>query len=89
MESNGLISELAKLGLKQPGSVRYNLSRAEAIEEAVKNDEGVFSASGAFVVNTSPYTGRSPNDKYLVHNGDADLWFASGTREIDVEAYRS
>jgi len=89
VESNGLISELAKLGLKQPGSVRYNLSRAEAIEEAVKNDEGVFSASGAFVVNTSPYTGRSPNDKYLVHNGDADLWFASGTREIDVEAYRS
>jgi len=85
----GLNSELSKLGIKQLGDVLFDVSRAEVIEEAVRNGEGRFSASGAFVVDTSPYTGRSPNDKYLVHNGDPDLWFASGTQAMDMKQYQS
>ena len=83
MIPEGLSLGLARLGINHPANVLYNGSRAELIEEAVKNHEGCFSSSGAFVVNTSPYTGRSPNDKYLVNNGDPDLWFASGTQGME------
>ena len=87
MIPEGLSLGLARLGINHPANVLYNGSRAELIEEAVKNHEGCFSSSGAFVVNTSPYTGRSPNDKYLVNNGDPDLWFASGTQGMENQVY--
>ncbi|MFZ3069808.1 MAG: phosphoenolpyruvate carboxykinase (ATP) [Anaerolineaceae bacterium] len=89
MNETILQSELAKLGFTGNTDYLYNLSRADLIENAVKNGEGQFSSSGAFVVNTAPFTGRSPNDKYMVENGDPDLWFASGTQSLDFHAFTS
>ena len=66
-------SELNKIGLSDAVEIRYNLNKAELITQAVLDGEGVLSDSGALVVNTSPFTGRSPNDKYLINNGDPDL----------------
>ena len=75
-------SELNKIGLSDAVEIRYNLNKAELITQAVLDGEGVLSDSGALVVNTSPFTGRSPNDKYLINNGDPDLWYASGTESL-------
>lgn len=75
-------SELAKLGLCEVKEVLYNLDRAGLITRAVLDGEGVLSDAGALVVNTSPFTGRSPNDKYMIDNGDPDLWYASGTESL-------
>jgi len=44
----------------------YQLSRAELVEKALSNKEGQLSETGAFVVNTGIYTGRSPNDRFFV-----------------------
>lgn len=82
-----LRSELEKLGLSDVKDVRYNLDRADLIMQAIVDGEGVFSDSGALVVDNSPYTGRSPNDKYLIENGDPDLWFASGTESLSEEQF--
>jgi len=82
-----LQTELSKLGLSHATQVAYGLNRAELIETAINNHEGKFSQAGALVVDTSPYTGRSPNDKYIVENGDPDLWFASGTQAMDRNTY--
>jgi len=82
-----LRSELDKLGLSDVKDVRYNLDRADLITQAIVDGEGVFSDSGALVVDNSPYTGRSPNDKYLIENGDPDLWFASGTESLSEEQF--
>ncbi len=89
MESlqEALRSELEKLGLSEVKDVRYNLGKAELITQAILDGEGVLSDSGALVVNTSPYTGRSPNDKYLINNGDPDLWYASGTESLTEEQF--
>ena len=80
-------SELEKLGLADVKDVRYNLNKAELITQAVLDGEGVLSDTGALVVNTSPFTGRSPNDKYLIDNGDPDLWYASGTESLSEEQF--
>ena len=87
MERKQLEQELSKIGISNPQTIFYNLNRAELVEAALAKQEGKFSQAGAFVVNTSPYTGRSPNDKYLVTNGDPDLWFASGTQAMDDKTY--
>lgn len=43
-----------------------NLSPARLIEMAISRGEGLLSASGALVVSTGRYTGRSPEDKFIV-----------------------
>ena len=45
-----------------------NLSIPKLIEHAIKRAEGVFADNGALVVNTGKYTGRSPNDRFIVRD---------------------
>ena len=56
---------LEKLGLK-PSVVYRNLEPAQLTEEAIKRGEGSLSSTGALVVTTGKYTGRSPKDKFIV-----------------------
>ncbi|MCB9588996.1 MAG: phosphoenolpyruvate carboxykinase (ATP) [Polyangiaceae bacterium] len=53
-------------GIVNAKRVYWNLSRSVLLEEAVRRGEGHVSAAGAIVVNTGKYTGRSPNDKFIV-----------------------
>ncbi len=48
------------------GKVHRNQPVEFLVAEAVKLKEGVLSKTGAVVVNTGKYTGRSPNDKFIV-----------------------
>ena len=62
METYGL----EKLGIINPLHVYRNLTPAELTEKALERGEGKLSNTGAFVVYTGKYTGRSPNDKFIV-----------------------
>lgn len=43
-----------------------NLTPAQLVEIAVARKEGVLTSNGALCVTTGKYTGRSPNDKFIV-----------------------
>ena len=77
-----LKAELIKLGFSEDQEIKYNLNIPEMVSESLMNGESQLADTGALVVNTSPFTGRSPNDKYLVENGDPDLYFATGTEAM-------
>lgn len=49
-----------------PRTVYRNLSPTVLIEKALKNGEGILTDTGALAVTTGKFTGRSPNDKYIV-----------------------
>jgi phosphoenolpyruvate carboxykinase (ATP) len=57
---------LEKQGLDPKGKIHWNLIAPELMSEATRRNEGEFAARGAFVAVTSPHTGRSPNDKFVV-----------------------
>jgi phosphoenolpyruvate carboxykinase (ATP) len=57
---------LARQGLDPSGQVHWNLIAAELMQAAARRGEGEFAARGPFVAVTSPHTGRSPNDKFVV-----------------------
>src|SRR5919109_934701 len=59
--------QLAEMDIKL-GRVHYNLSVPSLVEIIVKREEGVLSSTGALSVKTGRFTGRSPDDKYIVYD---------------------
>lgn len=58
-------------------TVKYQLSVAELVEEALKNGEGTLTDSGALAVDTGAFTGRSPKDRFIVcdENTENTVWW--------------
>ena len=61
-----LTKDLEKLGIVNVAKIYRNLTPAELVERALERKEGTLSETGALVVQTGKYTGRSPKDKYIV-----------------------
>lgn len=49
-------------------AVRHNLSAEQLTRHIVKKGEGRLSGSGVPMCNTGTFTGRSPNDRFIVRN---------------------
>jgi len=49
-----------------PSTVYRNLQVEDLVERAVKLNEGVINSTGSLSVNTGKYTGRSPDDRYII-----------------------
>ena len=54
------------MGIIAPKAVYHNLEPAALTEMAVARNDGKLSETGALVVYTGKYTGRSPNDRFVV-----------------------
>jgi phosphoenolpyruvate carboxykinase (ATP) len=58
-------------------------------EEAIRRHEGVMSHLGPLVVRTGHHTGRSPNDKFTVHEPSSaeHIWWGSGNRPFEPDSF--
>ena len=76
---------LDSLGIVNPGRVYWNLPAPALYEEAIRRGEGLISAQGPLVVRTGQHTGRSPNDKFIVKEGEAaeKVWWGKVNAALD------
>jgi phosphoenolpyruvate carboxykinase (ATP) len=73
MHEFGLVpstANLEEIGLKNIKSVYWNLSPEELIEHSIKKGMGQLSDTGALVINTGEFTGRSPEDRFIVKDSE-------------------
>lgn len=57
---------LISLGLTFPENIHYQLPPEELVQDALRIGEGTLNDTGALVINTGEFTGRSPRDKFIV-----------------------
>ncbi|MDA9012322.1 phosphoenolpyruvate carboxykinase (ATP), partial [Planktomarina temperata] len=71
-------------------TARYNASEAALLETALAKNEGLLSQTGALVVTTGKFTGRSPEDKHIVVEETTrdDIWW-DGNRQMSADAFET
>jgi len=76
-------------GLSPRGEVFWNLIAPELFQAAARRGEGEFADMGPFVAVTSPHTGRSPNDKFVVREpgSENDVDWGKVNQSLPVEKY--
>ena len=57
---------LGEAGIRARGTVWWNLGAPALYEHTLRGGQGQMAEGGALVVLTGQYTGRSPNDKFIV-----------------------
>jgi phosphoenolpyruvate carboxykinase (ATP) len=57
---------LIRLGLISSETIHYQLSPEELVQDTLRLGEGVLNDTGALVIKTGEFTGRSPKDKFIV-----------------------
>ena len=89
MKISGNDLGLAKLGLLDLTNVHRNISVESLVTDIVGNGEGVIGLRGAAMVDTGIYTGRSPNDKYIVDEPSSTekIWWGPVNRKVSEEVF--
>ena len=84
-------ASLAQLQLENLGVTYWDLPTPELYEWAIRRREALLSHLGALVVNTTPYTGRLPKDKFLVREPSSEnkIWWGKVNRPFDPAKFQA
>ena len=63
------LTQLENFGINTE-SVHRNLSVEKLVEISTQKNEGVLTSSGSLSVKTGKYTGRSPQDRYIIYDDE-------------------
>jgi len=76
-------------GIQPADDVHWNLGPTALYEAAIRRDEGHLAAGGPFTAITTPHTGRSPKDKFIVRepSSEADIWWGPVNQPLTPEHY--
>src|SRR5688572_33338674 len=76
---------LERHGLAPTGDVLRNPTTPQLYSDALKRGDGGLAEGGPLVVDTGRFTGRSPDDKFVVREPESEerIWWGEINRPID------
>lgn len=78
-------------GIRNPGDIYWNLPTPMLYEQAIRRREGRLSHLGPLVVRTGQYTGRAPNDKFIVRDpaNEGKIWWGEVNQVMEPEKFNT
>ena len=72
-------------GIRNYTMVYYNSPAPQLVELAIRKQEGLLAHQGPLVVRTGHFTGRAPNDKFLVNEAPLSekIWWGEVNKPFD------
>ncbi len=61
------VSQIEEFGL-HPSTIHRNMSPEDLVSMAVRQNDGIVTSTGSLAVRTGKFTGRSPDDRYIVYD---------------------
>ena len=90
MQTTSGANSLQALGIDTASPLYKNLHAPELYEHTIRAGTGRLASGGAMVVDTTPYTGRSPKDKFIVRTPEVDdVAWGKVNVEFDAVAFDS
>ncbi len=86
---NQMPIDLEQHGIRNVENITWNLNTPALYEQVIRRREGIVSHLGPLVVRTGNYTGRSPNDKFIVQEPSSEnrVWWGKVNRPMDPVHY--
>jgi len=93
MDNYGLFTKtisLENLGIKD-ANVKYQLTPDELHDITIEMGQGVEASTGALAINTGEFTGRSPQDRFIVRDSITEdkVWWGNVNLEFDSNKFEA
>ena len=74
-----------------PHSIHRNLPVEKLVEQSIETNEGMLTSTGSLSVKTGKYTGRSPQDRYIIYDDETHETIDWGdvNRQFPTEKFNS
>jgi phosphoenolpyruvate carboxykinase (ATP) len=85
------MQRLESIGIKPQKQVFWNTVSPVLVEHTLARGEGFLAHKGPLVVDTTPYTGRSPRDKFVVREPEVEgeIWWGEVNQPFPPEAFQA
>ncbi len=82
-------ASLESIGLKNIANAFWNLTPSELIEDSILSGQGVLTDTGALAIETGEFTGRSPQDRFIVCDSKTEdaVWWGDINKKFDADKF--
>ena len=82
-------ASISALGLGNVSAAYWNLDPAQLVEDTIVRGEGVLANNGALAIDTGEFTGRSPQDRFIVEDDITrdSVWWGDINKKFDAEKF--
>jgi len=84
-QAGKMLKNLLSSGLQSSQKVHYQLTPDELLADSLNRGQGMLNDSGALVINTGEFTGRSPKDRFILR--DDTTWNAINWNEFNISIW--
>jgi phosphoenolpyruvate carboxykinase (ATP) len=82
-------ASLESIGLNNIENAYWNLTPAELVEDTIISGQGVLTDTGAIAIRTGEFTGRSPQDRFIVADAKTEdaVWWGDINKKFDADKF--
>ncbi|MDA7803054.1 phosphoenolpyruvate carboxykinase (ATP) [Crocinitomix sp.] len=82
-------ASLESIGLTNLGNCFWNLTPSELVEDTIVSGEGILTDTGAIAIETGEFTGRSPQDRFIVCDSKTEeaVWWGDINKKFEADKF--